>query len=199
MKDERVARSWGVSAAIVAAVVCIAAVAVALLSVQQMTKLAAVSPAGATILSEGADVAVRWQSQSYMEARFTAKIAEGKDYLKDKLMELADPEKEPDLATWREAFKGHFLRMPRLIVDGEATEGWEDVLPKLREIVKGKSDIKIGFAWGMIEYVPYDKDKRPPAEDDVDFRVRIKVGFSASPGDNILEGELLHRRICDIS
>ena len=195
MENTKIARPWWMALALLAATVFIAAAAVMLLSVRQAT---ATAPA-ATVLD--ARVSLQWQSQSEIEARFTARIAGDLDRLHESLLELAKVERVedlPDPAAYGKTFEGHFLRTPRLVVDGRATDGWENVLRPLWEIVRGKTAVSLNYAWGTIEYVPYDKALRPPAEEDVDFRVRIKVGFSASPGDNILEGDLLHRRICEI-
>ena len=193
MENTKMTRPWWMALALLAAIVFIAAAAVMLLSVRQAT--APEAPVG------DARISLQWQAQSEIEARFAARIAGDLDVLHERLLELAKVERAedlPDPAAYGKTFEGHFLRTPRLVVDGRATEGWENVLRPLWEIVRGKTAVSLNYAWGTIEYVPYDKVLRPPAEEDVDFRVGIKVGFSASPGDNILEGDLLHRRICEI-
>jgi hypothetical protein len=188
MKDEKVTKSWGVAAALIAVVICVAAAAMSVWSLAQTRE----SPA------KNAPVTIQWQSQSDIEARFTAKLIEHHKYLKKKLEDLAVMSAPPDVPAWQKLFNDHFLKTPRLWANGESTDGWQEVLPKLWGIVHGSKEIDIHFAWGMIEYVTYDKINRPKPEDDVDFRIKIKVTFSASPGDNILEGMLSHRRICVI-
>ncbi len=188
MKNEKVTKSWGGAALAVAFLVLIASAGISLLSVAQTRE----SPAKAN------PVTVQWQPQSTIEARFHARLVHDMRFLKTKLEELAGQSVCPDPDQWAKAFSGHFLKSPRLWADGELTQDWKEVLTKLHGLVRNSKDITVNFAWGMIEYVPFDKEKRPKPEEDVDFRMKIKVSFSASPGDNILEGELRHRRICEI-
>ena len=186
MKNEKVTRTWGIATVIVGAVICIAAAALSITSAAQMRENPAKNP----------PVTIQWQSQSDLEARFTAKLIEDQKTLKGKLDYLAGLSTPPDHGPWQKEFAGHFLKEPRLWANGEYFVGWEKVLPELHKIVRGSKDITIHFAWGMIEYVTYDHVKKPEAKDDVDFRIKVKVTFSASPGDNILEGSLSHRRVC---
>ena len=59
--------------------------------------------------------------------------------------------------------------------------------------IKGSHGITIDAISGIIEY----KERGNQGNDtEIDAVIKITVTFSASPGGNILEGELLHRRIC---
>jgi hypothetical protein len=186
MKNEKMTRSWGVAAAMTAIVICIAAAGISVWSAAQTGQ----NPA------KNAPVTIQWQTQSDLEARFTTKIIEDNKFLKGQLEHLAGLSELPDLDQWQKQFGGHFLKVPQLWTNGKLYKGWKEVLPALHEIVRRSKDIEINFAWAMIEYVPYDKEKNLPAAEDIDFLIKIKVAFSASPGDNLLEGELSHRRIC---
>jgi hypothetical protein len=188
MKDEKARKPWWVATVIVAGLVCLTAAGISVWSVAQPRE----SQAKTT------SVTIQWQPQSDLEARFHAKLVTDHKVLKKRLEKLAGEPVCPSPKAWQEFFKNHFLNNPRLWANGEWKEGWENIMLPLYNIVHKSEDIEVHFAWGMIEYVPYDKVKKPRPEDDVDFLVRIKVTFSASPGDNILEGTLRHRRICEI-
>jgi len=193
MQNERQTRSWG------PALVAISGLAVLLL-VLMISGAVSIKSSAQTreVKAKDTPVSVQWQPQSFIEARFHARLAQDVKFLKKKLEDLAAEPACPDAGAWAKHFSNHFLKSPRLWADGELKEQWLDVLPKLYEIVKGSKDICVNFAWGIIDYVPYDNIKKPKPEEDVDFVFKIKVTFSASPGDNILEGELTHRRVCEI-
>jgi hypothetical protein len=193
MQNERPARSWGIAAVAVAAVAIL--LLILIVSGGISVKSAAQTREGK---AKGAPVTLQWQPQSLIEARFHARLLQDVDILKERLDHLAGAQTCPDPADWEKTFSNHFLKNPRLWADGNVTETWKDVLPELYKIVKGSKDVTVNFAWGVIEYVPYDRVKKPRPEEDVDFIFKIKVTFSASPGDNVLEGELSHRRVCEI-
>jgi hypothetical protein len=144
---------------------------------------------------------VQWQPQSIIETKLVARILENNKFLISKLDELASQPTQPtekDVQTWMAEFKNTYLRSPRLWSDKEGGREWGQVLPALWRIVHGSKDITITSISAMIEYIPYDQVAAPAAKDDVDAIIRIRVTFSASPGDNVLEGDLKHRRVCEI-
>ncbi len=191
MNNEKVTRSWGVAVAIVAAIIGVAAAA---LSITSMAKAQQTQPGYAPM-------SVQWQPQSLIETKLVARILKNNEFLKTKLDKLAEQPTEPtekDIQTWKDEFKNTYLGAPRLWGDKEGGRDWALVLPALWRIVRGSKDISITSISAMIEYVPYDQVAAPAAKDDVDAIIRIRVTFSASPGENVLEGELKHRRVCEI-
>jgi len=193
MQNEKQARPWGI------VLMTVAGLAILFLVLMISGAVSVTSSAQTReIKAKSSSISVQWQPQSYIEARFHARLAHDVKILKKKLEELAAEPACPDPDAWAKHFANHFLKSPRLWADGELKEQWVDVLPRLYEIVKGSKDICVDFAWGMLEYVPYDNVKKPKPEEDVDFIFKVKVTFSASPGDNILEGALKHRRVSEI-
>jgi len=183
MKNEKVTKSWGVAAALIAAVICIAAAAVAVWSVAQTRPGEPYAP----------PFTIQWQPQSLLETRFAAKIIEDNKLLKTKLDELAHG-KAKVTDDWEKIFSTTYLKNPRLWTDKGWADGWPRVLPLLKEIVSGSAGVSLDSVSALIEYMEYAGAETPKA--DIDAVIRIKLTFSASPGDNILEGSLSHRRVC---
>lgn len=188
MENMKIARSWGVAAAVVAAVVCIAGAALTLTSLAKAQQTPPCLPA----------VTVQWQPGSILEAKFSARIAEDSRDILNGLQALA---KNPGL-TAEEMMKyvgTTFLKAPRLWTDKGWVEGWDKVLPLLKEIIKPGSRPAVNSVAAFIEYIPYAG--APEASDpraDIDAVATVRITFSASPRDNILAGEMKHSRVCEI-
>ena len=185
MNSKRVTMSWSVAAAIFAALVCIAAAAVSALPVAQTRPGAPCPPL----------VTIQWQPQTLLETRFAAKILEDNKLLKAKLDELAQG-KVKSVDDWVAAFQTTYLKEPSLWTGKTWEHGWAKILPLLKDIVSGSAGVSIDSVSALIEYKEFVKGT--PFEEDVDAVCRIKTTFSASPGDNILEGLLRHQRPCII-
>lgn len=187
MENSKITKSWGVTAAIVAAIVCIAAAAFSVWTVAQ-TKPA--SPCMPT-------VSIQWMPQTILETRFAAKVVEDNKLLKRKLDELAHLRTAKELDGWEDGFANTYLRDPGFWTGKEWVKGWAKVKPLLKEIVNGSQDVSIDTTTAIIEYKPYEG--ADSLKTDIDAVITIRVSFSASPGGNILEGTLKHSRVCDIS
>jgi hypothetical protein len=183
MNNEKVTKSWGVAVAILAAIVCVAAAALAITSVARAQQNRPCNPS----------ISVQWQPQSILETMLSARLAEDNSAIRDGFQALA---KNPKLAVAdMERYLGNtFLKTPRLWVNGVWEEGWEKVLPHLSKILAGSTSISINTVSALVEYQPYAGAERP--ELDIDAKIKVRMTFSASPGDNIMEGDLCHRRVC---
>jgi hypothetical protein len=183
VNNEKVTKSWSVAVAIIAAIICIAGAALSITSVAKAQQTQPCNPA----------VSVQWQPQSVLETMISARIIEDNKAIKNGLQALA---KNPDMTP--EEMNKHignsYFAKPRLWVNGVWVEGLENVLPYLSKIVAGSTSISINTVSALVEYLPYAGAKTP--EEDDDARIRVRMTFSASPGDNITEGELCHRRVC---
>jgi hypothetical protein len=185
MENSKVTRSWGVAVAIIAAVVCIAAAALTLTTMAKAQQPAACCPA----------VVIQWQPQSILEAKFRARILEDNASILKGLQAIADnpkiTEKEMD------GYVGMtYFRVPRLLTDKGWIEGWPQVLPALKELIKPGSRPAITSVSVVINYQPYAGAKLP--EDDIDALAKIQFTFSASPDGRTAAGDLKHSRVCEV-
>jgi hypothetical protein len=186
MENTKVTKSWGVAAAIIAAVICIAAAAFSVWTVAQTKPANPCMP----------PVSIQWMPQTILETRFAAKIVEDNKFLKAKLDELAQLKSKKDFDGWEDGFASTYLLDPSFWTGKEWVKGWARVKPLLKEIVDGSQGVSIDAVSGIIEYKPRFREE--PAETDIDAVITIRVTFSASPGGNILEGTLKHSRVCEI-
>jgi hypothetical protein len=188
MNKGKVVRAWGAAAAVIAAGAGVAAIGA-------LVWCGAPSAARAQSLPA---VSVQWQPQTLLETRVVAKVIEDGKLLKAELDKLARKPGVPDneyKKAWKERFRDTHLSDPRFWTGSGWKQGWEDALEDIYGRVKDSPAVSIDALSAVIEYKEYagnDKDQ------DIDAIIRIRVVFSASPGDNILEGELCHRRICEI-
>lgn len=185
MENGKVTRTWGVAAAVVATIVCIAAAALAITALARAQQAPPCCPA----------VVIQWQPQSILEAKFRARILEDNASILKGLQAVAD---KPDI-TGKEmdGYVGNtYFRTPRLWMDGGWIEGWERVLPLLRKIIKPGSHPAITSVSVVIEYQPYAKAESPAT--DIDAVAKVQFTFSASPDGRICAGELKHSRVCEI-
>ena len=83
-------------------------------------------------------------------------------------------------------------------MNGKWIDEWPAVLDALKGIIHKDGRISITSVSAVIEYQTYDQVLKPGAAADIDARVTVTMTFSASPGDNILKGELKHSRVCEI-
>jgi hypothetical protein len=181
----RITRSWGVATAVIAAIVCIAAAALTLTSLAKAQQTPPCIPAAT----------IQWQPGSILEAKFLAHITEDGRAVLNGLQALAkNPGLTPD--DMMKYVGTTFLKVPRLWTKTGWIEGWDNVLKELKTIVRPGSQPVITSVSATIEYLPYDGISKPDA--DIDAVARIRLTFSASPGDNILAGELKHSRVCEI-
>jgi hypothetical protein len=187
MESSRATRSWGTAALILAAVVCVAAAALSVTTVARAQTGQAGCPS----------VIIQWQPQSVLETMFRARILEDNKAIMNGLRILADhPETTADQM---KRLVGHtYLKTPHLWVNGKWIDDWPDVLDALKGILHKDSQIAINSVSAVIEYQTYDQVLKPGAAADIDARVTVTMTFSASPGDNILKGELKHSRVCEI-
>ena len=185
MEKGNIARTWGFAAALVLAIV---AVAVVFLVVASPAKVQA-SPECCP------SVTVQWRPQSILETKFAARVAQDNEAIKNGLQALA---KNPGMS--REdmlKYVGNtYFKNPRFWTKSGWVEGWDAILPLLGEVVHGSPAISINTVSVVIDYQPFAGAKTP--EEDIDAIATIRMTFSASPGDNIMEGTLLHRRVCPI-
>jgi hypothetical protein len=186
MDNARVTRTWGVAVAIVAATVCIAAAALSVTSSARAQQSPACCPA----------VIIQWQQGSVLETMFSARVAEDNKNIQNGFQAFA---KNPNLtpAEMMTYVGNTYLNTPHLWTKAGWVDGWEDVLPLLKPILSHSDHISINTVSVLIEYQPYAGAKNPM--EDIDARATVRMTFSASPGDNILKGELKHSRICEIT
>jgi len=185
MNNEKVTRTWGVAAAIIAAIVCIAAAALWLTT-------AAKAQQGQECF---APVSIQWQSQSILETKFTVKILEDNRAILNGLQAFV---KNPDMTVddMMKYVGNTYLKMPRFWTKEGWVEEWVNVLPKLKEVFTHDSHPIITSVTALIEYQAYAGAKS--VEQDIDARATVRITFSASPDGKILEGTLKHSRVCVI-
>ena len=179
---------WGTAAALLGGVVCLAAAGGLMLC-----------SGPATAIGQSASmppVSIQWQPQSTLEKLATAKIIEDAKLLKIELDKLAKKTDSPDDAykkAWKEKFDKIHLRNPRYWVEKEWKTGWDEILGPMHGKIKGSAGISINAISGIIEYKERGNQE---IDTEIDAVIKITVIFSASPDDNILEFELMHRRVC---
>jgi len=190
MEKAQVIKGWGTAATVSAMVVCLAAVGVLVLCGAQRT-----AGAAGTGMPP---VSIQWQPQSTLEKLVVAKILEDGKFLKSELDKLARKTDKPDdtyKKAWKDKFKSSHLNNPKFWTGTEWKKGWDDILEPMHEKIKGSSGVSIDALSGAIEY---KERANQGSETEIDAMIKITVFFSASPGGYILEGELLHRRVCQI-
>ncbi len=140
-------------------------------------------------------IVTHWQSGSVLETKFAARILEDNKAILNAFQALA---KNPQMTEkdMTDHVGATYFRTPRLLTKAGWVEGWEQVLPLLKEIIVPGSRPAIETVSVVIEYQPYAGAKTP--EEDIDAVAKIQFSFSASPSDNTGGGELKHRRICEI-
>jgi len=188
MKKANGARAWGAPATVFAAVVCIVAMGALVWCGAQTAAVAQSMPT----------VSVQWQPQTLLETRVVAKIVEDSKFLKAELDKLARKTGDPDddyKKAWKEKFKDTHLNNPRFWTETGWKKGWDEALGEIYTRIKGRPAVSIDALSAVIEYREYAGNEKTS---DIDAIIRTTVAFSASPGDNILEGELCHRRVCEI-
>lgn len=97
-------------------------------------------------------------------------------------------------------FQNTYLKNPKLYVDGgKPIEGWDKVLPELKKMIEKYGSISRGNTNVDLTYQSYDAVKSPTPANDVDFVLTIRTDLAFAPDmDPPIEGELFHRRICEI-
>jgi hypothetical protein len=187
MESSKATRSWGTAALILTAVVCIAAAALSVTNVARAQTGQACCPS----------VIIQWQPQSVLETMFRARILEDNKAIMNGLQALA---KNPGLTVpeMMEYVDKTYLKTPHLWMNGKWIDEWPAVLDALKGILHKDALISINSVSAVIEYQTYDQVLKPGAASDIDALVTVTMTFSASPGDNILKGELKHRRVCEI-
>jgi len=186
MENTKVTRSWGVAVAIIAAVVCIAAAALTFTTVAKAQIGQAALPA----------VVVQWQPQSILETKFAARVNEDNAIIVKALNRLAGERSEKLEKEVMADLKRTYLKAPKIWKDGGWIEGFEPVFSKLKDIITRGSVPQITSVSIVIEYLATTGET--DQHKDIDARAAVRVTFSASPGDNILEGTLKHSRVCEI-
>lgn len=187
MESSKATRSWGTAALILAAVVCIAAAALSVTNAARAQTGPACCPS----------VIIQWQPQSVLETMFRARILEDNKSIMNGLQALAIDPGLP-LPKMME-YVGHtYLKAPHLWMNGKWIDEWPAVLDALKGIIHKGSRISINSVSAVIEYQTYDQALKLGAAADIDARATVTMTFSASPGDNILKGELKHSRVCEI-
>lgn len=140
-------------------------------------------------------VVVQWRPQSILETMFSARIAKDNRDILAALQALAT-NRELTGQDMAGKLANTYLRTPQFWTGSGWVEGWEKVLPKLKDVIAEGSLVSITSVSALIEYRAYAGAATPAA--DIDAVATVRVTFSASPGDNVLEGKLDHSRICDI-
>ena len=98
------------------------------------------------------------------------------------------------------AFSKTYLRDPKFIPEGgKAIEGWDKILPVLKEMAAKKKGMDIPITGIEVcgEFLAYDLSKSPPLEEDVDLTVIIKTHIDLGSND-VIEGSAAHRRLCEL-
>ncbi len=187
MESSKATRSWGTAALILAAVVCIAAAALSVTNAARAQTGPSCCPS----------VIIQWQPQSVLETMFRARILEDNKAIMNGLQALAII---PDLTVAENdgSDRPYVSQAPHLWMNGKWIDEWPAVLDALKGIIHKDSRISINSVSAVIEYQTYDQVLKPGAAADIDARVTVTMTFSASPGDNILKGELKHSRVCEI-
>lgn len=199
MKKPNVLRDWRLMTPIMVAVICVTAMAVSMCDKEEPEAAAhAMLP---SMAQELPPVDIQWQPKTLLENRIVAKIRQEVGKLRDELVYLAGVEQKPlsdeFKKTWKNKFKETHLKDPRYWKLGEGWKsGWDESLDIIHDTVYQSTDIMITSISAVIEYKELAGAKT--IEDDIDAFIKIRVTFSASPGDNVLEGDLLHRRVCPI-
>lgn len=187
MENTKVTKTWGVAVAIVAAVVCIAGAALT------QTARAKAEPSPACCPA----VIVQWLPQPVLEAKFREKVLKDNQEILNGLQAFA---KYPEM-TSAEMLKyvgNTYLADPRLWVERKGwVEGWDKILPELKNIIHSDSSLAITSVTVLIEYLPYTGADKP--ETDTDAIAKVRMTFSASPDGHAVEGTLKHSRVCEIS
>jgi len=186
MENSKITKSRGVAAAIVAAIVFIAAAALTISTPAKAQTSRPVLPA----------VVVQWQPQSILETKFAARVNEDNGIILGALNKLAKKRTKALETEATNDLKKTYLKTPKLWKDGGWVEGIDPVFSELKNIISQGSVPQITSVSIVIEY--QTKAGITDINNDIDAIARIRVTFSASPGGNILEGTLKHRRICDI-
>jgi len=184
MEKVNVTRTWGITAVVLATIVGAAALFLWVSSPAKAQTGPGCCP----------PVTIQWQPQSVLEAMFVARIVEDNLAIKNGLQALA---KNPDMtvADMMKYVENTYLKTPRLWTRAGWVEGWEEILPVLKGIVAHSESISINTASAVIEYQPFDPEKK---EVDIDARATVRMTFSASPANCIMGGDLYHSRVCDI-
>ncbi len=185
MENAKVTRTWGVAAAIVAAIVCIAAAA---LSVATLAKAQTAQPCCPAVVNH-------WLPQPILESKFTERVLRDNKDILNGLQALA---KNPNMNA-KDMMKyvaNTYLRTPRFWTKMGWVEGWDRVLPELKAVLSGDSHPVITSITVLIEYQPFTGAPEPAK--DIDAAAKIRMTFSASPDGQTFEGDLKHSRICEI-
>jgi hypothetical protein len=190
MDKANVIKRWGMAAALLGVVVCLAAAGVLVLRNVQLTAMAQSAPMP--------PVNFQWQPNSHLEKLAAGKIIDDAKFLKkelDGLTKWADKPTPQQKAEWKTRFEkaNSHLKDPRYWDGKEWKQGWVNILEMIYEKIKTKPEVTIESISAVIEY---RERGTQDCDTEIDAVIRITVIFSASPVNNILEGELLHRRIC---
>jgi hypothetical protein len=178
MERVTITRTWGIAAVIILAIIGLVA---AFLLVSGPSRMQAAQPQAPAITAQ-------WRAQSILESKFTARVIEDNKRIKAMFEKGQPPE---------EAFKGTYLQ--KLRIWNDAKREWlsgGDAIAAFKSIVQDPKALSIDSISIAIEYTPYVEGTS--LETDVDAVATVRITFSASPAENIGEGELLHRRVCTI-
>ena len=135
-------------------------------------------------------VNISWRAQSILESKFIARVIEDNEGILRAFKGGKGLE---------EGLAGTYLKKLRVWKDTEREWiGGKEAFVALAELLKGMNPdtLSIDSISIVIDYQPYAG--AASAETDVDAVATVRMTFSASPGGNIVEGELLHRRVCPI-
>ena len=185
MENVKVTRTWGVAAAIVAAIVCVAAAALAITTLAKAQTAPPCCPA----------VVNHWLPQPILESKFTERVLrDNKDILNGLQAFVKDPDMTAD--GMMKYVAATYLRTPRFWTKMGWVEGWDNVLPALKAVISRDSHPIITSITVLIEYQPFTGAAEPAK--DIDAVAKIRMTFSASPGGQTFEGTLKHSRVCEI-
>ena len=185
MENVKVTKHWGTAAVFIAVVVFVAAAILLFLVPARAQQAQACCPA----------VIIQWQPQSIVEAKFRERILKDNVLIEQGLKAIADnPSMSPKDAPGY--FKNTYFRNPRLLEGRVWVEGWDQVLPLLKRIIRSGSAPVITSVSVVLDYLPYAGAERP--EEDMDVVAHIQFTFSTGPDDPLGGGELKHSRLCPI-
>lgn len=186
MENTKVTKSWGAAVAILAAIVCITAAALTLTTTAKAQQAPPCCPA----------VVTHWLPQPVLEAKFRERVLRDNQGILNGLQAFA---KYPDMtsADMSKYVGKTYLADPRLWVEKKGwVEGWDKILPELKNIIHPDSSLAITSVTVLIEYLPYTGAEKP--ETDIDAIAKVRMTFSASPDGYAVEGTLKHSRVCEI-
>jgi len=145
------------------------------------------------LVSQGNMLPMEFTRDIYFEKELKVRIEkENNLFLNMIKMLIKTPADQIDefIEVTKEKFKDTYLYNPTLTTEEHKFEGWDNVIPVLKEICTNGKRFRLHKVNVNLKYKAYDKVNRPKPEQDPDFEILIKTEFS-SPS---IEGRLRHRR-----